>query len=72
MVTCENLYERPSIIILSSGLELIHRRRKENKRTMEGDVKAELKCLCSMLNRARVRRLREVAKMVINNLDSFL
>ena len=72
MVTCENLYERPSILILSCGLELIYRRRRENRRTSKVDVKAELECLCAMLGRARARRLREVARMVRNNLDSFL
>ena len=67
-ITCD----KPSILILSCGLDLIYRRRKENKRTTRGDVKAELECLCSMLSRARTRKLREVARMVKNQLDNFL
>ena len=71
-LTCEQLYEKPGIMILTCTLELIHKRRKQNKRTSKSDVKADLQCLGSLLSKARPRKLREAARMIHNQVDNFL
>ena len=65
-IRCDALYEMPAIMILATGLEVIYKKRKENKRTTVAEVRAELESLCGLLHRARARRLREAAAMVNN------
>ena len=71
-IKCDALYETPAILILATGLELIAKRRKENKRTSVAEVRAELESLCGLLHRARARRLREAADMVRNQITNFM
>ena len=72
MIECDALYETPAVLILATGLELIHKRRKDAKRTSVAMVRAELESLCGLLHRARARRLREAADMVRNQITNFM
>ena len=71
-INCDTLYETAAILILATGLELIAKRRKENKRTSVAEVRAELESLCGLLHRARARKLQEAAAMVRNQITNFL
>ena len=53
-------------------MELIAKRRKQNKKTSVTEVRAELESLCSLLHRARAGRLQEAAAMVRNQITNFL
>ena len=71
-INCDAMYETPAILILATGLELIAKRRKENKRTSVAEVRAELESLCGLLRRASAKRLREAADMVRNQITNFM
>ena len=71
-INCDAMYETAAILILATGLELIHRKRKDNKRTSVAEVRAELESLCGLLRRARAKRLREAADMVRNQITNFM
>ena len=71
-IKCDAIYETAAVLTLATGLELIAKRRKENKRTNVAEVRAELESLCGLLHRARARRLPEAAAMVRNQITNFL
>ena len=64
-VTCDGVHETAAVLILLTGLNLIHTNRKENKRTSVQEVTAELESLCGLLRRARARKLQETTAMVM-------
>ena len=68
---CDTIYELPTILVLSTGLNFIWQNRVSKKSTALYQIRAELECLVSLLRRSRRRRLREASKMVNNSLSNF-
>ena len=68
---CDPIYELPTVLVLSTGLNLIWRNRTNGKGTALYQVRAELECLISLLRRSRRRRLREAGDMICNTLANF-
>ena len=68
---CDTIYELPTILVLSTGLNFIWQNRISKKSTALYQIRAELECLVSLLRRSRRRRLREASKMVNNSLSNF-
>ena len=71
-VECDRVYETAAILILSTELQLIHKRRKENRKTSVREVRAELEALCALLGRTKARKLREAGSMVRNQISNFM
>ena len=64
-------HELPTILVLSTGLELILRNRQAKKATSLYETRAEIECLIVTLRKSRPRSLREASNMIQNTLDNF-
>ena len=71
-VECDRVCETAAILILSTGLQLIHNHRKENRRTSVREVRAELESLSGLLGRTKARKLREAGSMIRNQIRNFM
>jgi hypothetical protein len=65
------MYELPTILVLSTGLNFIWQNRMNKKGTALYQIRAELECLVSLLRRLRKRGLREAGNMVNSSLSKF-
>ena len=68
---CDPIYELPTVLVLSTGLNFIWQNRLNRKGTALYQIRAELECLVSLLRRSRRRLLREAGNMINNTLSNF-
>ena len=65
------LYELPTILMLSTGLEFIWTNRSQKKSTNLFMIRTEMELLVCLLRKSRPRRLREAGAIIKNTLENF-
>ena len=67
----DTLYELPTILMLSTGLEFIWTNRSQKKSTNLSMIRTEMELLVCLLRKSRPRRLREAGANIQNTLENF-
>ena len=65
------LYELPTILMLSTGLEYIWTNRSQKKSTNLFMIRTELELLVCLLRKSRPKKLREAGAIIENTLENF-